>query len=367
MAKDYVSVMDPAYVPPDDRRMATLGALRGLLDISPVGAGDLLHNTIAGQSRMTMPGMVAGLLGVPQTPSPGEALSSLLGIGGEGPAYEAGRSVGNAIPLSMLRFFRPAARGKMMSESASKSPSIFDPKPLPQRPFDHDYPHGTAGGDDAGRVAFDIEGRPLTARYIAGRRVVGGADEAIDRRGVSDLGSLLGATSSRVPGSLIAGDAGRYIRSATPDGEVARKIFINERLDPDRAGRVQAHETGHLVDDLVQHVIGSGGSRIPAGGLKKELQRIYEDLNTAGHFKPGRGATPKTFGYGADQIDAELMAEAVRSYMADPNYLKTVAPKTAARIREYVNANPNLNRVVQFNSISGAALGGSLLSPDSRE
>jgi hypothetical protein len=32
------------------------------------------------------------------------------------------------------------------------------------------------------------------------------------------------------------------------------------------------------------------------------------------------------------------MAEAIRAYMADPNYLKTVAPKTAAAIRAAVNA-----------------------------
>lgn len=102
MAQRYVSVMDPAYAPPDDKRFATLGALRGLLDISPVGVGDLLHQIIAGQSRMTMPGVVGGLLGVPQAPPPGEALSSLLGIGGAGPAYETGRALTNAVPLSLL-------------------------------------------------------------------------------------------------------------------------------------------------------------------------------------------------------------------------------------------------------------------------
>lgn len=102
MAKGYVSVMDPAYAPPDDARLATLGTLRGLLDVSPIGLGDLLHQVVAGQSRMTMPGMVGGLLGVPKTPPPGEALSSLLGIGGQGGAYETSRAAINAIPLSML-------------------------------------------------------------------------------------------------------------------------------------------------------------------------------------------------------------------------------------------------------------------------
>ena len=44
------------------------------------------------------------------------------------------------------------------------------------------------------------------------------------------------------------------------------------------------------------------------------------------------------------------MAEAIRAYMADPNYIKTVAPQTAARIRQYVNSEPRLNHVIQFNS-----------------
>ncbi|MCD6674829.1 MAG: hypothetical protein LT106_18505 [Burkholderiaceae bacterium] len=121
MAQGYVSVMDPAYEPPDDRRFATLGALRGLLDISPVGVGDLLHQVIANQSRMTMPGVIGGLLGVPRTPPPGEALSSLLGIGapnapftGRDAAYGAGRALTNAVPLSLLgatRFTAPSRGG----------------------------------------------------------------------------------------------------------------------------------------------------------------------------------------------------------------------------------------------------------------
>jgi hypothetical protein len=46
---------------------------------------------------------------------------------------------------------------------------------------------------------------------------------------------------------------------------------------------------------------------------------------------------------------AELMAEAIRAYLQNPNYLKTVVPNVAARIRGAVNANPDLNRIIQFN------------------
>ena len=52
----------------------------------------------------------------------------------------------------------------------------------------------------------------------------------------------------------------------------------------------------------------------------------------------------------------------MRAYMTDPNYMKTVAPKTAARIREFVNPNPRLNKTIQFNSLLAPALGSGLLA-----
>jgi hypothetical protein len=43
------------------------------------------------------------------------------------------------------------------------------------------------------------------------------------------------------------------------------------------------------------------------------------------------------------------MAEAIRAYMQNPNYMKTVAPNVARRIRAAVNPNPNINTIIQFN------------------
>ncbi len=43
------------------------------------------------------------------------------------------------------------------------------------------------------------------------------------------------------------------------------------------------------------------------------------------------------------------MAEAIRAYLQDPNYLKTVAPNVAARIRGAINTTPDLNSIIQFN------------------
>jgi len=52
------------------------------------------------------------------------------------------------------------------------------------------------------------------------------------------------------------------------------------------------------------------------------------------------------------------MAEAIRAYLQNPNYLKTVAPETARRIRTAVNGNDMFKRWIQFNTAAGLAVGG---------
>lgn len=267
-----------------------------------------------------------------------------------------------ALELAATDRLRRAIAARSEATARSRSAKMLDPKPVPQRPFNDDYPQAV-GGNDGSRIAADIEGRPLTARYIAGRRVVGGPDQALDRVGVDDVGRLLGVTAERAPASgQLNGDAGRYVRSRTADGNTSRRILIDQSLTPDQAAKVQSHELGHTIDDMVFGLIGPKGSKIPTDGISQELRKVYSDLNSLGYVPKGKlGASPKGFGYPANQTDSELMAEAIRAYMVDPNYLKSVAPKTAARIREYVNSNPNLNSTIQFNSIGGGLIGGGLL------
>jgi hypothetical protein len=58
---------------------------------------------------------------------------------------------------------------------------------------------------------------------------------------------------------------------------------------------------------------------------------------------------PEQWGCFGDEARAELMAEAIRAYMTNPNYIKTVAPNVARRISDAVNSHPTLSPVVQFN------------------
>ena len=63
-------------------------------------------------------------------------------------------------------------------------------------------------------------------------------------------------------------------------------------------------------------------------------------------------------GYAGARVPRELWAEVIRAYLADPIYLKAVAPDVAARIRAAVNANPQIARAIQFNAAPGLPLGG---------
>lgn len=88
-----------------------------------------------------------------------------------------------------------------------------------------------------------------------------------------------------------------------------------------------------------------------------ELRAVYNSLNNpnrtldksdaAAWSKPFR---PESLRYEGADVPRELMAEAIRAYMTDPNYLKTVAPKTAAAIRKAVNTDPRLSPTIQFNT-----------------
>jgi hypothetical protein len=138
-------------------------------------------------------------------------------------------------------------------------------------------------------------------------------------------------------------------------------------LDAAHAERISAHMLGHILD----YRAGQTSATLPneesrgiyQDDLNEELRYVYNDsnnalLNEARRLDPGLQphAAPEYQGFGPEQracygadARAELMAEAIRAYLQNPNYLKTVAPNVAARIRAAVNTNPNLNQIIQFN------------------
>jgi hypothetical protein len=281
------------------------------------------------------------------------------------PLGGAARAAGSfSIPALMGLLRREAAGG---TESlASRSASLYNPPVKSPRPFAADYPSG-APADAAERLTHDIEERPLVARYIVGRRTLGGADEAVPPAELDTLAeAILGSRHSLVPATALPkGSVGIYDPNT-------RRTLVYNRLPAEIKDLVAAHELSHGVNDLAGEFVGlSKPNMIPVPkGAVGEIKAVYNDLNNSYLAKAraenpdvdptktywGTGVTPeRTFGYAKADAPAEYMAEAVRAYLADPNYIKTVAPKTAAAIRAAVNAHPTLSKIIQFNTIGELA------------
>jgi len=255
----------------------------------------------------------------------------------------------------------------------SRSASIYNPPAKPPRPFEADYPSG-APSAVAGNLARDIEGRDLTAENIVGRRTLGGTEEALSPAELdAAAAAILGKAPESGPASALPRNSvGNYRNTRGPDGP-ERGITVLTTLNPAARDKAAAHEFGHAIDDL------AGG--IDAEPLTDELKRVYNTLNNpnrattpgTGRYGPqtgeaarGRFYTPEDAGYRGDDVLREYIAEALRAYMADPNYLKTVAPRTAATIREFVNNNPRLNKIIQFNSVA-APVGAAVMNADPQD
>jgi hypothetical protein len=87
------SVMSPNYVPQTSSKQLGLGAVRGLLDVTPVGLADAVQS---GLNNMQSPVGAALRAITGKAAPPGDVLLGKLGLGGSGPGYEAGRAALNA-------------------------------------------------------------------------------------------------------------------------------------------------------------------------------------------------------------------------------------------------------------------------------
>jgi hypothetical protein len=87
------SVMSPNYVPQTSHRQLGLGALRGLLDVTPVGIADAVQSGI---NNMQSPVGAALRSVTGKAASPGDVLLGKLGLLGSGSGYDAGRFALNA-------------------------------------------------------------------------------------------------------------------------------------------------------------------------------------------------------------------------------------------------------------------------------
>ena len=261
------------------------------------------------------------------------------------------------ITAGLLRAWPEAKKAVSAMRSSGK---IRAPAKVPERPFSYDYPNLPSGSAPGSPLTVDVDGRPLQAdAIVAGRRSVGGPDLGISPEEAASIVQRFGIHAGNFGGTAPKGVAGKWRR----DGG-AHFIDIDPSLAPGDKHQVGLHELGHFIDDVAgDYNVALRGGQIDQTGVKKQLAQVFDDLNNGrgsaplGAPRPAKKQLgPGLFGYTDKEAPGELMAEAIRAYMADPAYIKTVAPELAAKIRKAVNSNPALNRIVQFNTAAGAGL-----------
>lgn len=125
----------------------------------------------------------------------------------------------------------------------------------------------------------------------------------------------------------------------------------------------QCHLLGHVINWKACERLDGTSSGISQEGIEAEIRYLFNDL-TNPELNEARAlnasvtseTSPQYSNFGPEkwgcfdlEAQSELMAEAIRAYLQDPNYIKTVAPNVAERIRQAVNPHPVLSRTIQFN------------------
>jgi hypothetical protein len=227
----------------------------------------------------------------------------------------------------------------------SKDFNMYEPPHKLQRPFAEDYP-GDALTNRQGRLLYDIEGRPLRAKFVAGRRFSGKADEGLSPDDIKKAIEQLNITINYMgPSSFRERVGGEYTGYNSRKGPPFGDIAINTKYDSSKQDLITGHELGHAID----HFAGKLTATLAPEEIA-ELRAVYSDL------RRGPERQPEDLGYPPKHINGELIAEGLRAYMSNPNYFKTAAPKAAAKFRAVVNKNPLLKKVIQLNSLGAIGL-----------
>ncbi len=315
---------------------------------------------------------IYGLLGGrPENRSVASALATAFDVGTLGMAtgaYDGVRylaKTGNPAPLALAlmpgaKIAQPIERAaiKVASKGRDALARVLDdgilasrneaghlPPAMPQRAFSDDY-RRTPAGHPGSQLQTDIDGRPLTARYIAGRRTVGGPDNPLTAEEIDQIAASITSSVNMVPRSVLPERAvGSYV-----DRNSA--INIADDLAPQSAEIALAHETGHAL-----HSWGNGVG-LDASKPDKAARRVYHDL---AYGEPAKVKSqirdPEYYGYKKSEVPGEITAEVIRAYLQNPNYLKTVSPALAKEVRK-LNDVKGLRDIIQFNSLGGVGLGG---------
>lgn len=208
-----------------------------------------------------------------------------------------------------------------------------------RRPFRLDYPKDPPT-DAQGRILFDLEGRPLTAKYIAGRNELGKPDRALTlTEKLSIIKNDLGLDLVSKPKDYFEPRTIGHLSIDPKDGRLAEIAVWNE-LPADQEFATIAHEMGHGLDWIA--------GELSLSRFDDELIPLYSAHST-GRIGPPY-LLPENRGYRNLYPARERAAEAFRIYSTGPDTMKRMAPKAAAAMRE-LNDHPFFKKVIQFNGL----------------
>jgi hypothetical protein len=151
----------------------------------------------------------------------------------------------------------PTAAPPSAQTLAARSPREYNLPEMPQRRFDADYKNGVPEGwsDEAGNLIRTIDGDPIHARWVVGRKVVGGDEEAFPPEELNTLGKELTgrvpkAVPRSAPGSILQGANGTLAVEFTGEGPGdlylrQEGIALADDLSPEAALLTLGHEIGH--------------------------------------------------------------------------------------------------------------------------
>ncbi|MFZ5677780.1 MAG: hypothetical protein ACOZAM_32860 [Pseudomonadota bacterium] len=221
----------------------------------------------------------------------------------------------------------------------------YPPMTMRRRPFRLDYPKDPPT-DARGRILFDMEGRPLTARYIVGRNELNKSDRALTSGEMLDIiQNDLGLSLVSKPKSYFEPNTIGHLSIDPVDGRLAEIAVWNE-LPADQEGVTIDHELGHVFAEIAKQLALREFNDLRE--FTDELIPLYSAHST-GRIGPPY-LLPENRGYAPHKAPHERAAEAFRIYSTGPNTMKSMAPKTAAAIRT-LNDHPFFSSVVQFNGI----------------
>lgn len=213
-----------------------------------------------------------------------------------------------------------------------------------------DYPPPGPEDPDTLPIAELLQPREMEGPLIIGRRYVNAPDYPIL---TSELAALAKLLTGKPPSTFKPGpdeDTGRVLCDLESGKPV--EIQISEDLSPGSARRVLAHHIGYALNLLASGEFLPGTKEragIPMDGIEREL-RINYDVYVSGEVRSENLYGPEDDGITGIEAQRYLLAAAFRTYLTNPNAMKTFAPETAKRIRAYVNGgHTGLNKIIWFN------------------